>query len=106
MSLYSEYLDIKSDLLSKELDFISAINEWFDKHEDVMLLQPVDVEASLTMDHITITTNEKFKDYLQDFEDTFEIKNLRIHHTEIIIPGDYERKDLWKFIFKEKKERS
>lgn len=103
MSLYSEYLDKKSELLSKEFDFKSAVTEWFDEHDDVMLLQPLDVEASLTMDHITITTTEKFKDYLQDFEDKFELKNIRIHHTEIIVPDGYERKDVWKFHFREKK---
>lgn len=103
MSLYREYLEAKSDLLSKDLAFKTAVSEWFDEHEDIMLLQPIDVEASLTMDHITITTTEKFKDYIQKFEDKFELKNIRIHHTEIIIPDDYERKDVWKFHFREKK---
>ena len=103
MSLYSEYLDVKSKLLSKELDFKSAVNEWFAEHNDVMLMKPVDVEASLTMDHITITANEKFKDYLHDFEDTFTLKNIRIHHTEIIVPDDYEKKNVWKFHFREQK---
>lgn len=101
MSLYSEYLDAKSTLLTKELAFKDAVREWFDEH-DLMLI-PIEVEESLTMDHITITTDKKFKPFIPEFEEKFQLKNVRIHHTEIIIPDDYEHKEVWKFHFREKK---
>ena len=101
MSLYSEYLDAKSTLLEKDLAFKSAVSEWFSEHG--LMLMPIEVEESLTMDHITITTDEKFKSHISEFEEKFGLKNVRIHHTEIIIPDDYERKEVWKFHFREKK---
>ena len=100
MSLYSEYLDAKSELLSKDLAFKSKVRDWFEEHD--LMLMPIDVEESLTMDHITITTDGKFKQYINEFEDEFGLKNVRIHHTEIIIPDDGGCKEVWKFHFKER----
>lgn len=102
MSLYSEYLDKKSELLSKDLDFQTAVREWFDKHENLELLQPLNVEASLTMDNFSITTTEEFKKHLGDFENEFEVKCHRIFHNEVIIPNE-EVKGYWKFHFRESK---
>jgi len=100
MSLYSEYLEAKSELLSKDLAFKSKVRDWFEEHD--LMLMPIDVEESLTMDHITITTDGKFKQYINEFEDEFSLKNVRIHHTEIIIPDDEGCKEVWKFHFKER----
>ena len=103
MSLYGEYLDAKSDVLTKDLAFKTAVSEWFDEHEGLLLMQPIDVVDSLTMDHFTITIDGKFKEYLKDFEETFQVKCTRIHHQEIIVPGE-PVKHVWKFHFREKKE--
>jgi len=100
MNLYSEYLEARADVLSKELKFRTKVSEWFDERN--IMLAPIDIVDSLTMDHFTITTEEKFKNHLEDFEKTFMVQCIRIHHTEIIIPGDHE-KHTWKFHFKEKK---
>lgn len=100
LSLYSEYLEARVDVLSKELKFRTEVGEWFDERN--IMLAPIDIVESLTMDHFTITTEEKFKNHLEDFEKTFMVQCIRIHHTEIIIPGDHE-KHTWKFHFKEKK---
>ena len=69
MSLYSEYLDKKSELLSKDLDFQTAVREWFDKHENLELLQPLNVEASLTMDNFSITTTEELDFEVKKYEE-------------------------------------
>jgi hypothetical protein len=101
MSAYTEYLDAKSDLVSKEWDFKNAVEEWFNKHEDLSL-QSIDMVKELIMDHFTITTDEKFKKYLTGFEETFTVKCTRIHHQEILVPGE-RTKHVWKFHFREKK---
>lgn len=101
MSLYSEYLEAKSDLLSKDLAFKTAVEDWFHEH-DLTFLQPIDVVESLTMDHITITTTVEFNDLLKDFEETFELKCVRINHQTVIVP-DESIKHVWKFHFREKK---
>ena len=110
MSLYKEYLEAKSDLLSKDLAFKTAVTEWFSEH-GLHLLQPVDVVDSLTMDHFTITTTMAFEKHLRDFEETFQVKCVRIHHQEILTPItgeevahiEYNVKHVWKFHFKEGK---
>lgn len=110
MSLYSEYLEAKSELLSKDLAFKTAVEEWFNEHEELLLLQPIDVIDSLTMDHFTITSQMGFEKHLHDFEETFDVKCVRIHHQEILTPmenevhtlGEYHVKHVWKFHFKEK----
>ncbi len=100
MSLYSEYLDAKSDLLSRDLNFKSGVQEWFDV-KNLLFLQPIDVVDSLTMDHFTITTTSEFNNLLPEFEETFQVKCVRIHHQEIIVPGE-SVKHVWKFQFKNK----
>lgn len=102
MSLYSEYLEAKSDLLSKDLAFKTAVEDWFREHEGLMLMQPIDLIDTLTMDHFTITTTEEFKKHLGDFENEFEVKCHRIFHNEVIIPNE-EVKEYWKFHFREAK---
>ena len=101
MSLYSEYLEARADVLSKELNFRTKVSEWFNERN--IMLPPIDIVESLTMDHFTITTEERFKNHLEDFEKTFMVQCIRIHHTEIIIPGESNDKHTWKFHFKEKK---
>ena len=101
MSLYSEYLETKSDLLSKDLAFKTAVEEWFHK-KNLTFLQPIDMVDSLTMDHFTITTTMEFDDLLEDFEKTFEVKCIRINHQTIIVPGEH-MKHIWKFHFREQK---
>lgn len=102
MSLYSEYLEAKSDLLSKDLAFKTAVEEWFREYEGLMLMQPIDLIDTLTMDHFTITTTEEFKKHLGDFENEFEVKCHRIFYNEVIIPNE-EVKEYWKFHFREAK---
>lgn len=110
MSLYSEYLDAKSNLLIKDLAFKTAIDEWFNEH-GIMLMQPVDLIDTLTMDHFTITTTMEFEKHLRDFEKTFQVKCIRIHHQEILTPItgeevaliEYNVKHVWKFHFQEGK---
>lgn len=103
MSLYSEYLEAKSELLSKDLDFKTAVEEWFRKNDELVLMQPIDMVDTLTIDHFTITTQMAFQKYLHDFEETFQVKCTRIHHQEIMIPGEHI-KHVWKFHFREKKD--
>lgn len=111
MSLYSEYLEAKSDLLSKDLAFKTAVEDWFREHEGLMLMQPIDLIDTLTMDHFTITTTMAFEKHLRDFEETFQVKCIRIHHQEILTPItgeevahiEYNVKHVWKFHFKEGK---
>ena len=101
MSLYSEYLDAKSELLSKDLAFKTAVEEWFDV-KNIVFLQPINVVDSLTIDHFTITTTSEFNDLLPEFEETFQVKCIRIYHQEVIVPGE-SIKHVWKFHFQEKK---
>lgn len=101
MSLYGEYLNAKSDLLSKDLAFKTAVNDWFQEH-NLVFLQPIDVVDSLTMDHFTITTSDEFNDLLSEFEKTFIVKCIRIYHQEVIVPGE-NTKHVWKFHFREDK---
>ena len=111
MSLYSEYLEAKSDLLSKDLAFKTAVEDWFREHEGLMLMQPIDLIDTLTMDHFTITTTMAFEKHLRDFEETFQVKCIRIHHQEVLTPItgeevaliEYNVKHVWKFHFREKK---
>ena len=108
MSLYSEYLDAKSNMLSKDLAFKTRIEEWFREHEGLMLMQPIDLIDTLTIDHFTITTTMEFEKHLHDFEETFQVKCIRIHHQEILTPiigepGRYNAKHVWKFHFREQK---
>ena len=100
MSLYSEFLEARVDVLSKELNFRTKVSEWFDERN--LMLAPIDITESLTIDHFKITSDEKFKSHLEDFEKTFMVQCIRIHHTEIIIP-DEEVKQTWMFYFREKK---
>ncbi|WP_296882228.1 hypothetical protein [uncultured Methanobrevibacter sp.] len=100
MSLYSEYLEARADVLSKELKFRTEVSEWF--NERGLMCVPIDIVDSLTMDHFTITTDEEFKNHLEGFEKTFMVQCIRIHHTEIITFGD-EVKHTWKFHFRERK---
>ena len=108
MCLYREYLDAKADLFSKELAFRNSIEEWFRKHETLLLMQPIDMVDSLTMDHFTITSQMAFEKHLHDFEETFEVECIRIHHQEILTPmenevhtlGEYHVKHVWKFHFR------
>ncbi|WP_296789490.1 hypothetical protein [uncultured Methanobrevibacter sp.] len=111
MSLYSEYLEAKSDLLSKDLAFKTAVEDWFREHEGLMLMQPIDLIDTLTMDHFTITTTMAFEKHLRDFEETFQVKCIRITHQEVLTPItgeevaliEYNVKHVWKFHFREKK---
>ena len=104
MSLYSDYLDAKSELLSKDLAFKTAVNEWFQKHDTLLLMQQVDIVDSLTMDHFTITSTLEFQKYLNQFENEFEVKCVRIHHQEIITLDEMENiKHVWKYHFKEQR---
>ena len=102
MSLYTEYLDIKAELLSKDLKFKKAVENWFNDNPKLILVQPLALTDSLTMDHFTITATSDFQTYLQDFEETFEVKCIRIHHQEIIVPDECAD-DTWKFHFREMK---
>ena len=99
MSLYGEYLDTKAELISKDLKFKRAVEQWFSENPKLILIQPLALVDSLTMDHFTITSTTDFQQYLQDFEETFEVKCVRIHHQEIIIPEECVD-DIWKFHFK------
>lgn len=111
MSLYSEYLEAKSDLLSKDLAFKTAVEDWFREHEGLMLMQPIDLIDTLTMDHFTITTTMAFEKHLRDFEETFKVQCIRINHQEVLTPItgeevaliEYHVKHVWKFHFREKK---
>lgn len=111
MSLYSEYLEAKSELLSKDLAFKTAVEEYFREHEGLMLMQPIDLIDTLTMDHFTITTTMEFEKHLRDFEETFQVKCIRINHQEVLTPitgeevtlSEYHVKHVWKFHFREKK---
>ena len=111
MSLYSEYLEAKSDLLSKDLAFKTAVEDWFREHEGLMLMQPIDLIDTLTMDHFTLTTTMAFEKHLRDFEEAFQVKCIRIHHQEILTPMtgkevsriEYHVKHVWKFHFQEQK---
>ena len=100
MSSYLEFLEARADVLSKELKFRTKVSEWFDEHD--LMLVPIDIVDSSVMDHFTITTDEKFKNHLENFEKTFRVQFIRIHHTEIIIPNE-SVKHTWKFHFCEKK---
>ena len=111
MSLYSEYLEAKSDLLIKDLAFKTAVEEYFREHEGLMLMQSIDLIDTLTMDHFTITTTMAFEKHLRDFEETFQVKCIRINHQEVLTPItgeevsriEYNVKHVWKFHFREKK---
>lgn len=101
MSLYREYLETKNELLSKELAFKTAVEEWFHK-KNITFLQPIDMVDSLTMDHFTITTTMEFDDLLKEFEETFQVTCIRIVHQTVMVPGE-RFKHVWKFHFREKK---
>lgn len=53
----------------------------------------------ITRDHFTINATSEFQTYLQDFEETFEVKCIRIHHQKIIIREECVD-DIWKFPLK------
>lgn len=99
MSLYHDYLNSKTELFRKELDFKTAVSEWFDKH-NLHLSQPVELSDKMTLDYVSITTTKEFNKHLGDFENEFGIKCIRIFHKEVIIPNE-ESKEYWKFHFKE-----
>ena len=86
MSLYREYLDAKSELISKDLKFKRAAEKWFIENPKIILIQPLAMVDSITMDHLTIVATSEFQTYLQYFEETFEVKCVRIHHRKIITP--------------------
>lgn len=98
MSLYSEYLDTKSDLLSKDLAFKTAVEEWFGEH-GLHFLQPIDIVDSLTIDHFTITSTAEFDDLISEFEKDFEVKCIRIVHQSVMVPDEHI-KHVWKFHFR------
>ena len=102
MSLYGEYLEVKSELISKDFKFKQAVEKWFDETPKVILVQPLALADSLTIDHFTITATSEFQNHLQDFEEAFEVKCVRINHNEIIIPEECVD-DIWKFHFREMK---
>jgi len=99
MSLYHDYLNIKAEIFDKELNFKTAVSEWFDKH-NLHLSQPVELSDKMTLDYVSITTTKEFNKHLGDFENEFGIKCVRIFHKEVIIPNE-ESKEYWKFHFKE-----
>ena len=102
MSLYSEYLDAKSELISKDLKFKAAVEDWFNQHQKIILIQPLAMVDKITMDHFTIVATSEFQNYIHEFEQTFEVRCIRIHHQEIIIPEECVE-DVWKFHFREMK---
>lgn len=99
MSLYHDYLNSKAEIFDKELNFKTAVSEWFDKH-NLHLSQPVELSDKMTLDYVSITTTKEFNKHLGDFENEFGIKCVRIFHKEVIIPNE-ESKEYWKFHFKE-----
>ena len=102
MSLYSEYLDAKSELISKDFKFKQAVEKWFDETPKVILVQPLAMVDKITMDHFTILATSEFQNHIHEFEQAFEVKCVRIHHQEIIIPEECAD-DIWKFHFREMK---
>ena len=102
MSLYSEYLDAKSELISKDLKFKNAVEKWFNEHPKLILIQPLAMADKILMDHFTIVSTSDFQNYIHDFEQAFEVRCIRIHHQEIIIPEECVE-DVWKFHFREMK---
>lgn len=98
MSLYSEYLDAKSDVFSKELAFKAEVETWLDEN-NIPLKQPLKVEENLTIDNFQIVTDKIFLEYVDLFEESFNVKCVNIFHTERIIPGESTIEEFWKFNF-------